>query len=61
MNSSVDDSGTNQLLQKLSTDETERANMSESAIIPSHDSLSDHDLHWEMNYHEAAIFLEVSA
>ena len=34
--------------------------MSENAILPSHDSLSDHDLHWEMNYHEAAIFLEVS-
>lgn len=50
----------NQFLQKFETDEVGRESMSENAILPSHDSLSDHDLHWEMNYHEAAIFLEVS-
>lgn len=38
--------------------DVQRETVSENAILPSHDSLADHDLHWEMNYHEAAIFLE---
>lgn len=33
--------------------------MSENVILPTQDSLTDHDLYWEMNYHEAAIYLEV--
>ncbi|XP_076547770.1 two pore segment channel 1 isoform X1 [Osmia lignaria lignaria] len=59
MNSSVENSRTpEQFIQKFDTAEVDRENMSENAVLPAHDSLSDHDLHWEMNYHEAAIFLE---
>ncbi|XP_076665106.1 two pore segment channel 1 isoform X1 [Andrena cerasifolii] len=58
LNSNTEDSGMNQFLHKFETDEVGRESMSENAILPPHDSLSDHDLHWEMNYHEAAIFLE---
>ncbi|OAD53411.1 Two pore calcium channel protein 1 [Eufriesea mexicana] len=49
---------TDQFIHKFETDDVHRENMSENIVLPSHDSLTDHDLHWEMNYHEAAIFLE---
>ncbi|XP_031828550.1 two pore segment channel 1 isoform X2 [Nomia melanderi] len=58
INSPGSNSETNQLPQQFDTDEIERDTMTNNAILPLHDSLSDHDLYWEMNYHKAAIFLE---
>lgn len=59
VNSPIENIKTDHFIHKFETDDVLRENMSENAILPSHDSLTDHDLHWEMNYHEAAIFLEV--
>lgn len=60
VNSSTENVRTSdQIIHKFETDDVHRENMSENAVLPSHDSITDHDLHWEMNYHEAAIFLEV--
>lgn len=56
---SIENIKTDHFIHKFETDDVLRENMSENAVLPSHDSLTDHDLHWEMNYHEAAIFLEV--
>ncbi|XP_033198710.1 two pore segment channel 1 isoform X1 [Bombus vancouverensis nearcticus] len=59
VNSSTENVRTSdQIIHKFETDDVHRENMSENAVLPSHDSITDHDLHWEMNYHEAAIFLE---
>ncbi|XP_006613308.1 two pore calcium channel protein 1-like isoform X3 [Apis dorsata] len=58
VNSPIENIKTDHFIHKFETDDVLRENMSENAILPSHDSLTDHDLHWEMNYHEAAIFLE---
>ncbi|XP_012350107.1 two pore calcium channel protein 1 isoform X3 [Apis florea] len=55
---SIENIKTDHFIHKFETDDVLRENMSENAVLPSHDSLTDHDLHWEMNYHEAAIFLE---
>lgn len=56
---SIENIKTDHFIHKFETDDVLRENMSENAVLPTHDSLTDHDLHWEMNYHEAAIFLEV--
>ncbi|KZC12738.1 PREDICTED: two pore calcium channel protein 1-like [Dufourea novaeangliae] len=58
INSPVSNSENNQFHQKIETDEVERETMTDNAVLPLHDSFSDHDLYWEMNYHKAAIFLE---
>lgn len=50
---------TDQFMHKFDTDDTPIENMSENVTVPPQDPLMDHDLHWEMNYHEASIFLEV--
>lgn len=51
---------TNQLNYKYEVGETRTRSMTESAEFTTHDAILDVDLHWEMNYHEAAIFLEVT-
>ncbi|XP_026296691.1 two pore calcium channel protein 1 isoform X2 [Apis mellifera] len=58
VNSPIENIKTDHFIHKFETDDVLRENMSENAVLPSHDSLTDHELHWEMNYHEAAIFLE---
>ncbi|XP_076181278.1 two pore segment channel 1 isoform X1 [Ptiloglossa arizonensis] len=58
INSSVENSQTNQFPHKFETDEVERENMTDNVVLPLHNSLLEHDLYWEMNYHKAAIFLE---
>lgn len=39
--------------------ETEIRNMAENIVFASHNAILDVDMHWEMNYHEAAIYLQV--
>ncbi|XP_078040114.1 two pore segment channel 1 isoform X1 [Augochlora pura] len=58
INSPLGNSESNQLPEQFDTDEIERDTMTNNAVLPLHDTLSDHDLYWEMNYHKAAIFLE---
>lgn len=59
MSPTFDTAGTtHQLTQKLEVDVIEGGSMSENIVLASRDSILDPDMHWEMNYHEAAIFLE---
>ncbi|XP_012232885.1 two pore calcium channel protein 1-like isoform X2 [Linepithema humile] len=50
----------NQLNHKheAEADETGTGNMTENIVFTARDAVLDADVHWEMNYHEAAIFLE---
>lgn len=51
----------NQLNCKYEAGETRPGSMTaENAVFTARDAILDVDLHWEMNYHEAAIFLEVT-
>jgi len=51
---------TNQLNYKYEAGETRNESMTyENTMFTTRDAILDVDLHWEMNYHEAAIFLEV--
>lgn len=45
---------------KCETDETGTGNMTENVVFAARDAVLDADMHWEMNYHEAAIFLQVN-
>ncbi|XP_012535254.1 two pore calcium channel protein 1 isoform X1 [Monomorium pharaonis] len=50
---------TNQLNYKYKANETGTESMAErDTVFATRDAILDVDLHWEMNYHEAAIFLE---
>lgn len=51
---------TNQLNYKYEASEIRTGSMTENIVFAAHDAILDVDLHWEMNYHEAAIFLEVT-
>lgn len=58
--SSLDNANSaNQLNHKYEADETGAGNMTENVVFTARDVVLDADMHWEMNYHEAAIFLEV--
>lgn len=51
---------TNQVNYKYEAGETRTGSMTENTVFTARDAILDVDLHWEMNYHEAAIFLEVT-
>jgi len=51
---------TNQLNTKYETSETGTTlSMTENVMFTARNTVLDMDMHWEMNYHKAAIFLEV--
>lgn len=50
----------NQLDCKNETGETGAGSMTDNIVFTARDAALDVDMHWEMNYHEAAIFLEVT-
>lgn len=50
----------NELNYKHEASETGTGSMTENTVFTARDAILDVDLHWEMNYHEAAIFLEVT-
>lgn len=49
----------NQVDCKYEASEVGARNMTENIVFTACDASLDMDMHWEMNYHEAAIFLEV--
>lgn len=49
----------NQMNSKYEAGETGAGSMTENIVFTPCDATLDVDMHWEMNYHEAAIFLEV--
>lgn len=51
---------TNELNSKFEATDAGTGSMTENTMFTAHDSSLDVDMHWEMNYHEAAIFLEVT-
>lgn len=55
-----DANNANQMNYKYEASETGTGSMTENTVFNAHDAILDVDLHWEMNYHEAAIFLEVT-
>lgn len=58
--SSFDNANTvNQLDCKYEAGEIGAGSMTENIVFTARDATLDVDMHWEMNYHEAAIFLEV--
>lgn len=59
--SSDNATSTNQPNTKHEASETEKQalNMTENIAFSAGDSILDVDMHWEMNYRKAAIFLEV--
>ncbi|XP_066600553.1 two pore calcium channel protein 1-like [Prorops nasuta] len=44
--------------KRLGMEISEGDNVHENVVLPPLDPLTDPDMHWEMNYHEASIFLE---
>jgi len=58
--SSFDNANTaNQIDCKYEAGETGARSMTENIVCTACDTSLDMDMHWEMNYHEASIFLEV--
>lgn len=49
----------NDLTHRAHTHGIEPDDLTESAAFARQTIIMDADMHWEMNYHEAAIFLEV--
>lgn len=49
----------NKINYKLYADGMDHSNVPEDTTVISQEEPLDIDMHWEMNYHEAAIFLEV--
>lgn len=59
--SSLDNTNnTNQLNYKYKAGEARTGAMAENTEFTTREAIFDVDLHWEMNYHKAAIFLEVT-
>lgn len=54
-----EDATPNELSHRTGTRGTDGEAVSETAAFARQSSMLDADMHWEMNYHEAAIFLEV--
>ena len=50
----------NEISQAIDSSDTYSGSFSENVNLSRHDVPSDSDVYWEMNYHEAAIYLEVS-
>jgi len=58
--SSFDNANSTQLNIKYEANETGTAlGMTENVMFAARNTVFDMDMHWEMNYHKAAIFLEV--
>lgn len=49
----------NELNSKYEATDTGTGSMTENIMFTARDTSLDVDMHWEMNYHESAIFLEV--